>query len=96
MSFADDNDFATYDRPVITQDYSDNTSLDYIGLDDGDNVTLCLNGDYISLEDVSYDAEDDVYYGDLKGYLKLPDGESFSSGYEISFRYEHVSAITRN
>lgn len=98
MTFADENSFDISSSPeMVVQDYSNDTSLENFNIYDGDSVNLRLpEGGFITLDNVSYDSENEVFFGDVRGFLKLLDGESFMSGYEISFRYEHVFTIYRD
>lgn len=101
MTTADELNFDERDSResyMIVQDYGLNIPSGSTSINDGDSASLQLDGEDITVEDVSYDEESDTYSGIISGFYPSV-GVSFGElrlNDEISFREDHIFSVTRN
>lgn len=101
MSIADELDFDEREHGLgytVVGTYEPGEGIDFDGINDGDDVSLKLDGECISLKNVSYDEDKEVYWGVISGFspsVGICFGD-LSLNEEISFREEHVFTVSRN
>lgn len=82
---------------TVVSSYNEGEEIETDGIDDGDNVSLRFSDERVLVRDVSYDDEENIYWGVIYGFE--PDigveFEGLKIGEEISFREDHVFSCTR-